>query len=206
MQNKKILVLPALVIFSLLVSGLAYAHWEKIVTINGTVQTGILCASFSEPLFQKDIGNDWTIAENMDYKTIHQLGKDVGSCSIVINPDNDEVLEVRLDNVYPSYFTEFDFGLYNCGTIPWRIQEVIFNPGGIVLTHSGNLRLDLTGDNKDDVQVHWGNSFGDQIDSGNSADLSFGVHVLENMPQDQRGLTFTVQIVVWNWNENLEII
>jgi len=205
MQNKKILTLPALVIISLLVSGVGFSHWEKIVTINGTVQTGYLCAKFSLPISQDDIGKDWTIAENMDYDSIRQLDKDVGSCSITIDPENNMVLDVSLDNVYPSYFTEFHYRLSNCGTIPWRIQEVIFNPGNVVITHNAMISLDLNGDNKDDVQIDWGNNFLAQVDKGGTLDMSFGIHVTENAPQGQT-LYFTAQIVVWNWNENLEIV
>jgi len=201
MQNKKILTLPALVIISLLVSGVGFSHWEKIVTINGVVQTGTLCAKFVPPVLQLDQGNDWTCDEGI--VNVHQLTKNVGSSSTRIVPPDNVVLEIRLDNVYPSYYNSFDFNVKNCGTIPWRIQEVIFNPGNIVLTHQGYLRLDLTGDGKDDVEIYWGNSFGVQNDPGDKVDISFEIHVLENMPQDQHDLSFTVQIVVWNWNETI---
>ena len=55
MQNKKLMVIPMLLVFALVLTGFAYAHWEKIITINGTVKTGNMCAEFVQgSLIQKD--------------------------------------------------------------------------------------------------------------------------------------------------------
>jgi hypothetical protein len=196
MQNKKLIVIPMLLVFALVLTGFAYAHWEKIITINGTVNTGTLCAEFVGSVSTTDEGNDWTCDEGLI--NVRQLTKDVGSSSAkIVAPDK---IEVKLINVYPCYYEHISFWVHNCGNIPWKIQKVIFNPGGVEIEKPGYLTLDLNGDGKADVEIYWGDNFGTQREYCEKLNISFEIHVLEDAPQGDT-LTFTAGIVVVNYNE-----
>ena len=196
MKNKKLITIPMLLIFALVLTGFAYAHWEKIITINGSVDTAKLCAEFVAPITTTDHGNDWTCDEGLT--NVRQLTKDVGSSSATIVASDQ--MEVVLTNVYPCYYEHMSFWIHNCGEIPWRINRVIFSPGNVVIQTPSYLKLDLNGDGKMDVEIYWGNNFGTQVDPCEKVDLSFEIHVLQDAPQGQ-ALAFTVEIVVRNWNE-----
>jgi len=196
MDTKKLFATFAILMLALGIAGFAYAHWEKIITINGTVNTGTLCAEFVPPVTTTDHGNDWTCDEGLI--NVRQLDKDVGSSSAtIVAPDK---IEIVLTKVYPSYYEHISFWVHNCGTIPWKIQKVIFNPGEIEIQKPRYLTLDLNGDGKADVEIRWGDNFGVQIEPCEKLDISFEIHVLENAPQEAT-LTFTASIVVVNWNE-----
>lgn len=196
MKNKKLITIPMLLIFALVLTGFAYAHWEKIITINGSVDTAKLCAEFVAPITTTDHGNDWTCDEGLT--NVRQLTKDVGSSSATIVAS--DKMEVVLTNVYPCYYEHMSFWIHNCGEIPWRINRVIFSPGNVVIQTPSYLKLDLNGDGKMDVEIYWGNNFGTQVDPCEKVDLSFEIHVLQDAPKGQ-ALAFTVEIVVRNWNE-----
>jgi len=196
MQNKKLMAIPLLLIFALVLTGFAYAHWEKIITINGTVNTGTLCAEFVSPVTTTDHGNDWTCDKGLI--NVHQLTKDVGSSSAsIVAPDK---IEIVLTNVYPCYYEHIAFWIHNCGNIPWKIQKVIFTPGGTEIEKATYLTLDLNNDGKADVEIYWGDNFGIQREYCEKLDISFEIHVLEDAPQGKM-LSFTASIVVVNWNE-----
>jgi hypothetical protein len=196
MQNKKLMAIPILLVLALVLTGFAYAHWEKIITINGTVNTGTLCAEFVPTVTKTDYGNDWTCDKG--FINVRQLDKDVGSSSATIVAS--DKIEIVLTNVYPSYYEHISFWVHNCGSIPWEIQKVIFNPGGIEIQKPGYLTLDLNGDGKADVEIYWGDGFGTQTEPCEKLNISFEIHVLDNAPLDET-LTFTAGIVVVNWNE-----
>lgn len=183
----------------LLISGLAYAHLEKTITISGSVGSATLappCAKFVPPVTRTDHDNDWTSDEGFD--NVRELYKNVGSSSGTIVADNK--VEITLTNVYPSYYEHIALWVYNCGTTPWKIQAVVFNPGGIVKENTGYLTLDLDNDQLADVEIYWGDSFGLPIGGGEKVNLSFEIHVLQDAPQDQT-LGFTVEIVIVNPDE-----
>jgi len=196
MKNKKLITIPMLLIFALVLTGFAYAHWEKIITINGSVDTAKLYAELVEPITTTDHGNDWTCDEGLT--NVRQLTKDVGSSSATIVASDQ--MEVVLTNVYPCYYEHMSFWIHNCGEIPWRINRVIFSPGNVVIQTPSYLKLDLNGDGEMDVEIYWGNNFGTQVDPCEKVDLSFEIHVLQDAPKGQ-ALAFTVEIVVRNWNE-----
>jgi len=192
MQNTKAIGLPMILMLGLLISGLAYANWEKTITISGSVGSATLvppCAKFVPPVTRTDHDNDWTSDENLE--NVRQLYKDIGWSEGKIVADNK--VEIKLHNVYPSYYEHIAIWVKNCGTTPWVIQRVIFNPGGIVMENTGHLRLDLDSDLDNDVEIYWGDSFGLPIGGGGLVNLSFGIHVLQDAPQGQT-LGFTVEI------------
>ncbi|MBA7607285.1 hypothetical protein ES703_14444 [subsurface metagenome] len=129
-----------------------------------------------------------------------------------LSGDND-LLEVWLYNTYPSYFNRLTFYVYNCGSIPVKINEVWidgtpirptdlirfdFNTGAIVVNP------DITQPNLVwDFEVYWGNAIGVQIEPGEPQghEVSLWMHVLQPCPQSQldtQHFTITLKGVQWN--------
>jgi len=202
--------LPAIVavaLMALTIVGFSYAHWSDTLWLKGTVTTGKLCAEFEEGMeIQKDpFGqfNDWTCEE--EFIDIHQLTKNIGYTNLTYETkDHDNcpnTLKIDMVNVYPCYYEHISFWVKNCGTVPWVLTEVIFNPGHVVITKKGTyFTLDLNGDGKADIEIKWGDNFGSQTDPGEDFEISFHIHVLEPIPKDSV-LSFTAEINVINWNE-----
>jgi hypothetical protein len=191
----------------LAIVGFTYAHWSETLWLNGKVTTGNMCAEFVQgSVIQKDPfgpNNDWTCDDGLT--NIRQLTKNIGhtNCTL-IDTNNDgckDTLKIDMGNVYPSYYEHIAWKIHNCGTIPWKIWRVIFNPGNIIINKTGPiLKLDLNNDQKPDIEIDWGNNFGDQVDPCENIDLSADFHILQPIPQDST-LTFTITIEIVNWNE-----
>jgi len=201
--------MPAIVavaLMALTIVGFSYAHWSDTLSLNGTVTTGKLCAEFEKGMeSQKDpFGpfNDWTCGEG--FVDIHQITKNIGYTSITYDTQNHDncpnIFKVDMVNVYPCYYEHIGFWVKNCGTIPWVLTKVTFNPGSVVITTPEYVTLDLNGDGKADIEIKWGDNFGIQTDPGKDFEISFQIHVLEPIPQDSV-LSFTAAIEVINWNE-----
>lgn len=178
MQNKKLMVIPMLLVFALVMTGFAYAHWEKIITINGTVNTGILdliiiSAVSGDPSGTIDPGKD----------------KNVATTTVTIDPTDPEILIVTITNAYPSYFVFVHFTVRNVGTIPVKLQAIEVEAPECITVDA------------------W-DSIGEQIDPyawGGPAykyqkDNSMYVHVEQSAEQGTT-YTFTAKFIYVNWNE-----
>lgn len=201
-RKTNVLTLFALTIIVLGIAGFSYAHWQDTLTITGTVETGTLCAEFQSPIAIYGGGTDWTCGPGFVNPDPHMTDppKDVGSTTAILV--NDKTIQVTLDDVYPCYWDDIHFDVVNCGSIPWIILNVTFNPGNIVITEPSHVSLDLTGDTAPDIEIKWKDNFGVQNDPGDiEFEISFEIHVLNDIPRDTSGLTFTAEIAIWNWNE-----
>lgn len=184
--------------------GTAYAMWSKTLYVYGYVDTGELDWEFIHPFTYTDHGLDWTSDDGLI--NVRQLDKDVGSTAYrFIDSDGDgdnDILEVTMKNVYPSYYEHMSFWVRNNGTIPLKIKKVIID--GQEFTAPFYVKLDLNGDGKDDVEIYYGDSFGVQLHPYPTipykADISFEIHVLQGAPQGET-LSFTIEIVAVQWNE-----
>jgi hypothetical protein len=192
----------AIALIALAIVGFSYAHWSETLWLSGTVRTGEMCAEFVPPITTTDHGNDWTCDPGI--VNVRQINKDIGSSaarSIDTNADgcNDTII-VELNHVYPCYYEHMAFWIHNCGTIPWRIWRAIFNPGNVIIYRPSYLTLDLNGDGNADIEIYWGDNFGQQVDPCGRVDLSFDIHILQPFPEDTT-LTFSIAIEMVNWNE-----
>lgn len=200
---KKGAILSLILLVCLALLGLGYAHWQQLLCVNGTVNTGEL---------------DWEIVFDtvsckdspgiLDYNCddgiikIRQVDKDVGWTSWkYVDTDGDgdiDELKVTLNNVYPCYYEHIALIVHNNGTIPIKIEKAIID--GNTLTKPSYLKLDLDGDGNHDMEMYWGNSFGIQMDPSDRLNLSFDLHILQAAPQG-KSLTFTIKIVAVQWNK-----
>ena len=200
--------------------GIAYGLWAQSLIVNATVSTGELdwgLASFTiqdddpPPPVYPTTKPDMTCS--VGFVDVpgwpggfwRYLDKNVGwGEGLLVDTDGDgdnDVLQLTLHNVYPSYCNEIALYPVNTGTIPLKIQDVTFNPGNIVLKQNAIVRLDLNGDGQDDVEICYGDNFGAQLHPGGPRpEISFWVHVLQAAPQGQT-LTFSISIRGVQWNE-----
>ena len=105
MNTKKIAAIFAILMITLGVAGFAYAHWEKIVYVDGTVTTGTLHVIPSFEVWYEE-------AE----------GKEVADIGANVYPE-DNYIEIWFDNVYPCLLVEGWIDLENTGTIPVHLID-----------------------------------------------------------------------------------
>lgn len=187
--------------------GVGYAHWSQTLTIEGTVNTGELDWEFwsgvsIDPQTPETL--DWHCNDGFTVPPIPpfwQGDKNVGyTTTVLVDTDLDgdfDRLEVALHNVYPSYFNDISYWVHNNGSIPLIIDRVIID--GQEFTAPFYVSLDLNGDALDDVEIQYGNNFGDQLEPCDFREISFWIHVLQAAPQGE-SLTFTMELVAIQWN------
>ncbi|MCE4628519.1 MAG: hypothetical protein F7C34_05180 [Desulfurococcales archaeon] len=210
--------------------GGAYALWFESLDTNITANTGELDWEFmnnsiytSDPCTD-DLGNNITWPDKNafppDYETvIAPEGKDVGCTALEpVDTDSDgdfDTLNIDIYNAYPYYATEVDFRVRNTGTIPlkiWRIVVTLDNGTNYTFTelnpdeveHEG-LYLDLNNDGNPDVIMLWGDNFGVQLETGDTADISLRIIVLQTAPQGE-DLHFTISLDAVQWNEYEQVM
>jgi len=113
MQKRKLMAIPMLLVFALVLSGFAYAHWSKIITIDGTVTTGRLHLEVISVASDDPPGN----------KEWNEL-KDVGCTTAKIGADKQSII-VTITNGYPCYGVYVHFSVHNDGTIPAKLYEIV---------------------------------------------------------------------------------
>jgi hypothetical protein len=198
MNKTKMIALPLIAIMLSLTTAVAVAHWVDNLYVVGEVQSGELsaCVYIASTL----AGNDWTCDPGL--KNVRQLDKDIANSNVTFTCDT---VTVTVNNGYPCYYDHVDIGVENTGTIPWAIWKVViwtdYSDAVTLYTPQQYMLLNLTDDGLPDMELRWGNSFGDQFDPGTMADLSFEFHLLNPIPQGATCLQFYAQIYIVNWNE-----
>jgi len=208
MDTKKIMATFAILMMALGVAGYAYAHWTKIITINGTITTGTLEL---EPSFSV-VG----IAGTKGWLP-EKEGKHVSYINWTIK---DNTLTVSINNTHPCLWVNGTFDLKNTGTVPAGLHNWTFTiygetytiyPG--VITPSMNedaveaalksfVETAATGPAGTAVRISIdfaGSNFW-QIDPGENPTVTFNLHFEEALLQDQT-FTFTMKLAYYNWNE-----
>jgi predicted ribosomally synthesized peptide with SipW-like signal peptide len=186
--------------------GVAFAAWTDTITISGSVTTGELDWEFMGPIIQADTGPDqncfWRL-EDGTWGTAPE-GKDVGSTILTIGAGN-KTIGLTINNAYPYYGNHIALKLHGLGTIPLKFWKLNFydSNGDLVFTAyepDEYVYLDLDEDGYNDVEVWYGDSFGDQFHYCTKRDVSFEILVLQPAPQNA-SLTFTMEFVGIQWNE-----
>jgi len=158
------------------ITGAGFAHWEKVVTIDGTVTTGTLNLTIISAA-DDDSGIDPGYTKN------------VADTTIVIDPADHQRAIITITNGYPSYNVTWHVTVENVGTVPAALKAInVTAPACINVT-----AWDGLGEQIDPVS--WG---GDPLNY--LKDYSGRVHV-EQCAEQNTTYTFTVGLVFWNWNE-----
>ena len=179
-MNAKLL-LPVALIMMLLFVGVAYSHWEKIVTVSGTVETGTLELTPSiEELWSDDAKEYATIEGYIEGNTI----------------------VITISTVYPCITVGGTLNIENTGSIPAGFHDIdITLPSGMsyVQNPDGSYNIYLDGAHIATLKYALTGDF-DQIDPGDTVYIDFKLHFEEDLPQDS-DFSFTIQLVYYNWNE-----
>ena len=203
MINRKVIALPMLLVFALVATGLAYAHWTKTFTIIGNVDTTELDWEFREPISCLDEPGKNDYAGDCEWNT-WRGDKDVGGPTLLelVDTDGDgdkDLLNVTLQNVYPSYFEAITFHVHNNGKMPLNFTKVII--GGQEFTSgTPTVFLDLNGDNINDIKVKYLDNLGAQLHPCDWLEISIFILILQNDAIEGQTLTFTIQLVAENWH------
>ena len=226
---RKIGLLSLALVLALGAIGVGYAAWTQTLYIEGTVETGTLCAQLGtveirDPHQPVNPGGDYPTAlpdytcndgfvPRQDGLSFWLSDKNVGWGEVerVLCPETQlyKTAKVKLHNAYPSYFNEVTFYVMNCGTLPWRIDHVIIRWDQVgdeqefLVTSAGtHIQMDYTGDGEFELELMWGDNFGFQMhpDDIFPPEVSFWIHVLQPAPQDST-LEFTAELVVVQWNK-----
>jgi len=227
---KKIGFLSLALVIALGGLGVGYAAWTDEVTINGTVSTGEVCASFDcgwTVLDNNDPSPPYTIEQGADDDSLDwnvltghygpgfpgwvvQRDKNVGwttyDCGQVEPPRHKVTLTYH--NIYPSYFQAIGLRVRNCGTLPVKLDHVTFTDQwgrSQTIDEVGYLVFDLSGNGVPDFEIEWGDNFGLQAEPNEYFSIDFATHFLQDEDIDFTQFhtyTLTVEIVVVQWNEH----
>lgn len=213
---KKLGILTLFLLVSLAVLGLGYARWSEMLYINGTVDTGKVDWCLTEFSIQDDYAPPPIYpTPKPDYNSrdgfagpiprFWLVNKNVGwGEGELVDTDGDgdnDTLELTLNNVYPSYWNEVAVYAQNCGTVPIIIDRVLINGTVLRKPPTPVVKLDVTGDGKEDIEIWWRNAFGVQLEPGDdSPEMSFWFHVLQAAPEGA-SLNFSICIEAVQWNE-----
>ena len=182
-MKTKMTALFATLMITLMLAGFAYAHWEKIVTINGTVNTGTLHL----------------------YPTFSATTDDTKEICTVTGVIVDNTLTVTIDKAYPCITVSGYFDFHNDGTIPAALKDVIVTPlAGVTYTYDPVTKAFTISEGTTVIAtgtLTWARWAGfPQLDPGDTAYVDFTLHFEEGLPQIKT-YKFTVEAIFWNWNE-----
>lgn len=187
-------------LLTLATAGIAFALWSKTLTVEGTISTGRLHGSWSFGICSEF--HPWPPPTPPASPPVKGEvgGKDVGHTEIFVDPDDNNLMHLVIENGYPSYSVDCEVHYFNDGTIPWVIR------GTSIVPLSPNLHnCTLTGNQKKtlsclELTVVLVDGIGSQIDPGDEVASSVLVHIEQPAEQDAE-YNFAIQICVAQWNE-----
>jgi len=172
MDTRKLFAIFAVLMLALGIAGFAYAHWEKIITINATINTGdvdLIIVSASDDDDGIDPGKN----------------KDVADTTITIDPNDPEKAIVTITNAYPSYYVYIHVTIRNVGSVPVKLKEIRTTAPDCITVEAWN---------------HITEQLEPYPDEPYQSDYSARIHV-EQCAEQGATYTFTIEFVFWNWNE-----
>lgn len=226
---KKFGILCLALVIALGALGVGYAAWTDTIFVSGNVTTGDVCLEIicpvgpsgeSEDPAPPHMVVDGANPNSLDLNAIApgpnfwtnsvQTDKNVAwvtSDCYEVNPPR-KAVTLTYHNVYPCYLSHIAFALRNCGTIPVKMDHVIFRDAAgaplATIYQNGYQAFDLSGNGVDDFEVYWGDNFGLQIEPGDGYSMDFYTHFMQDEDIDfsvPHTYTITIEIVVVQWNE-----
>ena len=206
MDTKKIMATFAILMIALGIAGFAYAHWEKTITINGTINTGTFHLTPSFSATTNDAKHYCTVTSSFDSQT--------------------NTLTVTIDKAYPCITVTGEFDLLNDGTVPaglykwvidvpgagvggpWTIFDATNIPGSVIQPSMTEEQVEAAlktfveqaAHGAVTVTVDFAGANFWQIDPSANPTLHFTIHFEEALLPDYAA-TFTMALEYWNWNE-----
>ena len=208
MNNRVPMTTTVVLLFIALASvGVGYGLWSKTLYIDGTVNTGSVNSVFVDPFTDDDdvmnddamdIGDTGKCDKYMyggsgscdpaaSGHNVPRKDKDVGYCYAELDDEDPQILNITIENSYPSYYCTVFFDIHNTGTVPVKVQSLGLKGPDIT---AGYITAEWT-----DIYV------GQQIDpsSQNMIPGDIDIHVEQSAPQGETlELKGTIQLVQWN--------
>jgi len=194
-MGKTVVLLVFGLVLALASLGVAYGLWSKVLTIEGTVNTG-------------DLNADWNLVSCGElygwpgpFSQGEFLGKDVGSVVGTIDPNDHQIIHFTVNNGYPSYVADCEVEYSNTGTIPVNVVGVTIIPGAgltnCILTGTQTKTLTC-----DQLTVKFVDGISLQLDPGGEPFASsLRIHV-EQLAKERTSYGFEVGICLAQWNED----
>ena len=194
------LVIPIVLAIMLSILGLAYAHWQDEIKINGTVNTGTLNVGFIDLLC-------------VDKEFKENLLKDVGDCDCWLDEwvkdehtgkEGYKKLWINVTNGYPSYYCEATFVIQNLGTVPAIFKNFTIYPDPPlkfvkIATNLWEARdTSITGEPAV-FNLELVNLVDLQLDPCNKTKAEVDIHFKQSAPECHT-YTFHIEIGVVNWD------
>lgn len=173
MRSTGVTLLALLLLVGLAGIGTGYALWSKTLDISGTVGTADLNVEFVPGhVFSNDDG------------TSIDPGKDkhVGMTHCEINAGDPQIVDVTVENAYPSYQALCSLKWENTGTLPARLCSLDCPTA------------------PDWLSVEVQNTLGEVRDPGEQASGMMDLHVEQTAPQGGSA-AFLCEFQFQNWNE-----
>jgi len=192
-MTRTLMLLVLTLVLALASLGVAYGLWSKVLSVEGTVNTG-------------DLNADWDLTSCGELYgwpgPFHQgefLGKDVGSVDAEIDPADPQILHFTVNNGYPSYVADCEVEYTNTGTIPLNVV------GTTIIPEAGLTNCTLTGTQTktltcDQLTVVFADGVGLQLDPDDSLASSVRIHV-EQAAKERTTYEFDVGVCLAQWNE-----
>jgi hypothetical protein len=202
MNKKLISIIPVVLFIGLAFSGIAYAHWRETLYINANIESDDLkwewyLAISGDPEEQ----NDWHCGNGFMDPAPYPGDQHVATTTAEIDDEDPHIVDIIIDNAYPSYYVEVSCYPMCTGSVPIIVEKVLIDDQEF--TENFYAQLDLNDDGLADVEIAWGDNFGVQIDPWDTPpfpEISLWIHVLQEAPEDTQGLTFSFEIVGVQYN------
>ena len=220
MKNKSLLLL-AVTLGVLCIAGTAYAHWEKIIRIDGYARTGTLDWVWSDANSLDEYSpikwNEDQTCEDGFIRTgglfVWDTDKDVAWTEAGVS-DDPHYMWYEIYNAYPSYCVQITTHIDVTGSIPIHLYQVVFrNAAGAIIgiieyDTDKVVQMDVDGNGKLDVEIKWNKKwfnvdpYGEQFHYGDYEEVSWYTHFL-NSADPLTEYYFTVELTGVNYNEML---
>lgn len=193
-RSPPVFVLVGVLLAALATMGLGYGLWSQTLTIEGRVETGEVDARWASANCTEFY--PWPEGGNSG----EVEGKDVGSTLATVDPLDDHVLHVLVENGYPSYAVDCQVHFMVEGTIPVRIRGTTIVPGaGLTGCSLSGAQVKILRCNELTVEL-W-DGIGTQIHPGDGGASSLRIHV-EQPAHENSTYQFDVGVCFAQWNES----
>jgi hypothetical protein len=176
--------MTAVMLVSLATVAIGYGLWSKVLTIEGTIETG-------------DVDAAWSFVGCFDIED-----KDVGTIDGFIDPVDPSTLHFEIGNGYPSYTADCQVEYTYTGSVPAHVEEIRFVPGdftGCVVDQSPTVGSFVA--SCDQATVTWANGLCSQLHEGDFLGSSLRVHVEQAAAQNAT-YNFGVEVQLNQFNES----
>lgn len=195
-------------IIGLSISGIAYAHWQETLYIDGTVYSGELDWEYWDYYNENNINPTFTHDDHgIDPDWDKDVASNTGTFSDSDFDGDPDTMTLTINNAYPQYHDHISFWVHCNGNIPLKIwkADILDAGGNIVETLDENnpspgwVPIDIGGTSDPDIEIKLGNGWSTQMHYCDEHDFSFGFKVLQTAPEDAT-LTFSIQLVAIQFN------